>query len=557
MALTGTPIIILREGADQKRGRSAQRNNIMAAKAVANAVASTLGPRGRDKLLVDSLGDVLITNDGATVLDELDVQHPAAKMLVQVSKVVDEQTGDGTTSSVILAGELLSKADDLLEKKIHPTVIVESYKKATDKAIEILNEIAQKDVTDDDLLKIAITAMNSKAVAGQRKQLAEMVVDAVKAIYEEGKGGKPGIADLERINIIQKQGKSLSDTELIKGVVIDKEVVHSRMPKKAEGAKIALLNLALENKKTEFSAKIHIDDASLMDSFLDQEEAIIREMVDQIVATGANVVFSQKGIDDLAQHFLAKNGILAARRVKKSDMERMSRATGAKIVTTLEDISADDLGTAGSVDEQKIADEKLIFVRDAPHPKSVALIIRGANKYFTDEAERAIHDALCVVRDTIEDGTYVAGGGASEIYLSKKINEFAKTFAGREQLAVKAFAEALEAVPKTLAENAGLNAMDVLLELRASTAPTTGMNILVQSDQVTDTLEAGIVEPLRVKKQIIRSASEAAELILRIDDVIIGKESPGGPPGGGPPGMGGGPPGMGGMGGMGGMPGMM
>ncbi|MHA2105437.1 MAG: thermosome subunit beta [Candidatus Hodarchaeales archaeon] len=555
MALTGTPIIILKEGADQKRGRSAQKNNIMAAKAVANAVASTLGPRGRDKLLVDTLGDVLITNDGATVLDELDVQHPAAKMIVQVSKVVDEQTGDGTTSSVILAGELLSKADELLEKKIHPTLMVESYKKATDKAIEILNEIAQKGTSDEELLKIASTAMNSKAVAGQRDQLSKMVVEAVKAIYEEGKEGKSGSADLDRINIIQKQGKSLSDTELIKGVVIDKEVVHSRMPKKIEGAKIALLNLALENKKTEFSAKIHIDDASLMDSFLDQEETIIREMVDKIVDTGANVVFSQKGIDDLAQHFLAKKGVLCARRVKKSDMERMGRATGAKIATTLEEISADDLGSAGSVDEQKIGDEKLIFVRDAPHPKAVALIIRGANKYFTDEAERAIHDALCVVRDTLEDGTYVSGGGSTEMWLSKQLNEFAKTFTGREQIAVQAFAQSFEAIPKTLAENAGLNAMDVLLELRAAETPTIGINVLLSADHVTDTLEAGIVEPLRVKKQIIRSASEAAELILRIDDVIMGKESPGGgmPPGG----MGGMPPGMGGMGGMGGMPGMM
>ncbi|MFV2014770.1 MAG: thermosome subunit beta, partial [Candidatus Heimdallarchaeota archaeon] len=452
--LTGQPIIILRES-EQTKGRQAQRNNIMAARAVANAVQSTLGPRGRDKLLVDTLGDVLITNDGATILDELDIQHPAAKMLVQVSKTVDEQTGDGTTSSVILAGELLRRAEDLLDKAVHPTLIVQAYKEASDKAIEFLKELAVKTDKDEDLVNIAKTALNSKAVSGEREYLARFAVDAVKAVFEDGQ------ADLDRISILQKHGKSLKDSELIKGVVIDKEVVHSRMPKSISNAKIALLNIALENKKTEFDAKIRINDASQVSAFLDEEEKLIQEMVDKIISSGATVVFSQKGIDDLAQHFLAKAGILAARRVKKSDMERIAKSTGANVVTNLDDLSASDLGSAGKVNEDKLGDEKVIYVKDAPNPKSVAIIIRGANKYFTDEAERAVHDSLCVVRDTLEDGTVVGGGGYVEIILSKKLKDFATTYSGREQLAVLAFAESLEIIPKTLAENAGLSSMDI------------------------------------------------------------------------------------------------
>ena len=543
--LTGQPIIILKEGTERSRGRQAQHNNIAAARAVANAVQSTLGPRGRDKLLVDTLGDVLITNDGATILDELDIQHPAAKMLVQVSKTVDEQTGDGTTSSVILTGELLRRAEELLEMKVHPTLIVQAYKNAADKAIEYLKEMGVKTDKDEDLINIAKTALNSKVVTGERDFLAKFAVESVKSVLDEG------TADLDRISIIQKHGKSLADSELIKGVVIDKEVVHSRMPKTIEGAKIALLNVALENKKTEFDAKIRINDASQVSAFLDEEERIIQEMVEKIIKTGANVVFSQKGIDDLAQHFLAKAGILAARRVKKSDMERISRSTGAKILTNLDDLSADDLGTAGAVNEDKLGDEKVIYVRDAPHAKSVALILRGANKYFTDEAERSFHDALCVVRDALEDGTIVGGGGYVEINLSKKLSEFAKTFSGREQLAVQAFAESLEVIPKTLAENAGLTSMDILIQMRNTNQ---GFNILAEKDHVMDTFLAGIVEPVRVKKQVISSAAEAAELILRIDDVIMSKSSG---DAGAPPGMGGMPPGMGGMGGMGGMPPMM
>ena len=543
--LTGQPIIILREGTERSRGKQAQHNNITAVRAVANAVQSTLGPRGRDKLLVDTLGDVLITNDGATILKELDIQHPAAKMLVQVSKTVDEQTGDGTTSSVILTGELLRRAEELLDMKVHPTVIVQAYKKAADKAIEILKEMGIKTDAEQQLVNIAKTALNSKSVSGAREFLAKFSVEAVKSVFEDGS------ADLERISIIQKHGKALTNSELIKGVVIDKEVVHSRMPKKVKGAKVALLNLALENKKTEFSAKIKISDATQISAFLDEEEHIIQEMVEKIIKTGANVVFSQKGIDDLAQHFLAKAGIMAVRRVKKSDMERLARSTGAKIVTNLDDLSAADLGTSGPVNEDKLGEEKVIYVRDAPHAKSVAVILRGANKYFTDEAERSFHDSLCVVRDALEDGTIVGGGGYVEINLSKKLSEYATTFSGREQLAVKAFAESLEVIPKTLAENAGLSSMDILIQMRNKNM---GFNILAEKDHVCNTFEAGIVEPIRVKKQVISSAAEAAELILRIDDVIMSKSSGDAGAGGMPPGMGGMPPGMGGMGGM---PGMM
>lgn len=538
--LTGQPIIILREGTERSRGRQAQHNNIAAVRAVANAVQSTLGPRGRDKLLVDTLGEVLITNDGATILKELDIQHPAAKMLVQVSKTVDEQTGDGTTSSVILTGELLRRAEELLEMKVHPTVIIQAYKKSARKAIEYLKELSVKTVDEQQLINIAKTALNSKAVSGAKEFLAKFSVEAVKSVFENGS------ADLEQISIIQKHGKSLTDSELIKGVVIDKEVVHSRMPKKIEGAKIALLNLALENKKTEFNAKITISDASQVSEFLNEEEKIIQEMVTKIIKTGANVVFSQKGIDDLAQHFLAKAGIMAVRRVKKSDMERLARSTEAKIITNLDDLSITDLGNSGSVNEDKLGEEKVIYVRDAPHAKSVAVIIRGANKYFTDEAERSFHDSLCVVRDAIEDGTIVGGGGFVEINLSKKLAEFAKTFTGREQLAVQAFAESFEIIPKTLAENAGLSSMDILIQMRSRNM---GCNILTDKDFVCNTFDAGIVEPIRVKKQVILSAVEASELILRIDDVLMSKSS--GKEGGMPPNMGG----MGGMGGL--PPGMM
>ena len=546
MQLGGQPVIILREGTERSQGRDAQRNNIQAAIALADAVRSALGPRGMDKLLVDSLGDVVITNDGATILDEIDVQHPAAKMLVQVAKVQDQEVGDGTTTSVIIAGELLKRAEKLLDQKIHPTVIIGGFKLAADKSTEILQSIANKiDVSDDDNLKaIARTSLNSKSVGGAKELLAKMAVEATRTVMENE------LVDIDMISIIQKQGKSLTDSELIKGLVIDKEVVNSRMPNSDKEAKIALIDVALEIKKTEFDAKIRISEASMMDAFLDQEQTMIQEMIDKIENSGATTLLCQKGIDDLAQHFLAKKGILAVRRVKKSDMEKLSRATGATIVTNLNDLTSEDLGEAGMVEEVPIGDEKLLYVRDCPNPKSVSIVLRGGTKYITDEAERALHDALCVVRDVLEDGWAVAGAGSPEIELHKGLKEYAGTVKGREQMAVDAFADAVEIIPRTLAENAGLDSIDILVELRAAHEKgNTNIGIDVTTGKTLDAFKNGIIEPLRVKRQALQSAREAAELILRIDDVIQSK-STGGAPGGMPPGMGGMPPGMGGMGGM-------
>ncbi len=552
--MSGQPVFILREGTERSRGRDAQRSNIMAARAIADAVRSTLGPRGMDKMLVDTLGDVVITNDGATILDEIDVQHPAAKMMVQVAKTQDDEVGDGTTTSVVIAGELLRRAEILLDQKVHPTIIVNGYKMATNKATELLDKMAEKlSISDEEKLKyIAQTALNSKAVGSAKDLLSDIAVKAVKHVYDGTK------ADIDLISVQQKQGKSLDDTEFIAGVVVDKEVVHARMPKKIQGAKIALLNAALEIKKTEFDSKIRISDATMMTAFLEEEERMLREMVQKVIATGANVVLCQKGIDDMAQHFLAKEGILAARRVKKSDMEKLSKATQGKIITSIEALSADDLGAAGLVEERKIGDEKLLYIEDCALPKAVSVVIRGASKYVTDEVERALHDALCIVRNVAEDGFAVAGGGAPQVEIARSLREFSESIEGREQLAVKAFAEALEIIPKTLAENAGLDGIDILVQLReahAKGSKWTGIEVI--EGKTGDLFNGGILEPLRVVRQAIRSASEATELILRIDDVIQSKELKGGE-GGMPPGMGGMPPGMGGMPpGMGGMPGMM
>ncbi|MFX1284357.1 MAG: thermosome subunit beta [Promethearchaeota archaeon] len=549
MQLGGQPVIVLKEGTERSRGRDALRNNIQAAIAVADSVRSALGPRGLDKLLVDSLGDVVITNDGATILDEIDVQHPAAKLLVQVAKTQDQEVGDGTTTSVIVAGELLKRAEKLLDRKIHPTVIISGFKLASDKCTEILQSIANKIDPNNEthLQNVAKTSLNSKATGGAKDLLAEIAVKATKAVMEEGK------VDIDMISLIQKQGKGLHDSELVQGIVIDKEVVNNRMPSSVKAAKIALIDLALEIKKTEFDAKIRITDASMMDAFLDQEQNMIKGMVDKIHESGANVVLCQKGIDDLAQHFLAKEGILAVRRVKKSDIEKLSKATGARIVTNIKDLTADDLGNAGFVEEVQIGDEKLIYIKECANPKSVSIVLRGGTKYITDEGERALHDALCVVRDVLEDGWAVAGAGSPEIELHKGLKEYAGTIKGREQMAVDAFADAVEIIPRTLAENAGLDSIDVLVELRAAHEKgNTSIGINVDTGKNVDAFEAGIIEPLRVKRQALRSAREAAELILRIDDVIASKslgEGPGGmPPGGMPPG---------GMGGMGGYPPMM
>ena len=518
----GQPVLILKEGTSRRRGREAQRNNIMAARIVAEVLRSTLGPRGMDKMLIDSLGDITITNDGATILDEIEVEHPAAKMMVEVAKTQDDMVGDGTTTAVVLAGELLKRAEELLDQNIHPTVIVSGYRKAVQKAIEILNKIGVEiDLEDRETLKkIALTSMSSKAIGAAKEHLAEIAIDAVKQIVEE-RGGKR-VADIDNIQIIKKEGKSIFDTQLVNGIIIDKEVVHPGMPKRISEAKIALLNCPLEVEKTEFNAEIRIRDPAQMKAFLDQETRMLKEMVDKIKAVGANVVFCQKGIDDMAQHFLAKEGILAARRVKQSDMEKLARATGGRIVTDLDDLKSEDLGTAGLVEERKVGDDKMIFVEKCKNPRSVAILIRAGLERMVDEAERAMHDALSVVSDVIENNKIVAGGGAIEAEIAKHLRDYATTVGGREQLAIEAFAESIEIIPKTLAENAGLEPIDIMVELRAAHEKTDGqfMGIDVYNGKIVNMYEKGVIEPLAVKEQAIKSAAEAASMILRIDDVI-------------------------------------
>jgi thermosome len=552
--LGGVPVLILKEGAERTRGRDAQRTNIMAARVIAEAVRSTLGPRGMDKMLVDSLGDVTITNDGAAILDEIDVQHPAAKMLVGVAKTQDDEVGDGTTTAVVIAGELLKRAEELLDQKIHPTLIVSGYKKAADKAKEILDEIAVNvDPNDEDtLMKIAVTSMNSKSVLGAKDHFARISVDAIKQIAEE-KDGKLE-ANRDMVNIIKKQGKSILETELVQGMVVDKELVHPAMPKIIKDAKIALLDAAVEIEKTEFDAEIRISDPTQMQAFLDEEQSLLKQMVQSIKDSGANVIFCQKGIDDTAQHYLAKEGIAAVRRVKKSDMEKLAKATGGTVVTNLKELKPEHLGYAGIVEEVKLANDKVVYVRECKNPKAVTIVVRGGTEHVVDEGERALNDSLSVVRDVLEDQKMVAGGGAPETEVAKRLRDYAESIGGREQLAIEAFADSLEIIPKTLAENAGHDQLDVIVKLRA--AHENGglwMGVDINTGDVSDMLKKGVVEPLRVKKQAIVSASEAAEMILRIDDVIASKphsteSGAGGPPGaGGMPGRGGMPPGMGGM----------
>ncbi|NHI89496.1 MAG: thermosome subunit [Candidatus Thorarchaeota archaeon] len=550
--LSGTPVLILKEGTSRTRGKSAQGNNIMAGIVISDAVKSTLGPRGMDKMLVDSLGDVTITNDGASILKEIDVQHPAAKMLVEVAKSQDQETGDGTTTSVVIAGELLKRAQELLEKKIHPTIIVGGYQKAAEQASKILKDISvSMEGTDKKVLTgVAATSMNSKSVVGSKDHFAKIAVDAVLQIAEE-KDGKHE-ADIEMIEVIKKQGKSLTETELVKGMVVDKEVVHASMPRRLENAKIALVNAAIEVEKTEFDAEIKIDSPDQIKAFLDEEERMLTGMVDKIVATGANVLVCQKGIDDVAQHYLAKAGIMAMRRAKKSTLEKLAKATGGKIATSLDELSKDYLGSAGLVEEVKIGDDKLVYVRDCKDPKAVSIVIRGGTEHVVDEAERAMHDALCVVRNVVEDTTYVGGGGATESEIARKLQAYAKKVGGREQLAIEAFAESLLIIPKTLAENGGHDPIDIIADLNKDHSKETGIwhGVDVMKGKSADMMKAGVIEPARVKSQAIRSAAEAAQMILRIDDVIAAKASAGPPAGAG--GM---PPG--GMGGYGGMPGMM
>ena len=534
----GQPILILKEGTSRKRGRDAQTNNIMAAKVIAEVLRTTLGPRGMDKMLIDGLGDITITNDGAAILDEIDVQHPAAKMMVEVAKTQDDMVGDGTTTSVILAGELLSKGGELLDQNIHPTVIVKGYRKAVDAAVEALAKLAITVNIDDraTLKKVSMTSMGSKAVGNARSHLSDITIDAVKLIAE--KRGDKMIADIDNIQRVKKVGKSLLDTQLIKGIIIDKELVHSGMPKRVENAKIALLDSPVEVEKTEFSAEIRIRDPNQMQAFLDKETNMLKNMVAKIKASGATVLFCQKGIDDMAQHFLAKEGIIAARRVKQSDMEKLARATGGNVITKLDDLKIGDLGKAGIVEERKVGDDKMIFVEKCKEPRSVAILIRAGLERMVDEADRAMNDALSVVADVIEDNKIVAGGGATESEIAKVLRAFATTVGGREQLAIEAFAASLEIVPKTLAENAGLESIDILAGLRAAHEKKNGhlMGVDVFKGEIVNSYEDGVVEPLKVKEQAMKSATEVAAMILRIDDVIASTKPRGGAPPGGMPG---------------------
>jgi len=535
MGMGNTPILILKEGTKRDKGKDAQYNNIQAAKAIADAVRSTLGPRGMDKMLVDSLGDVVITNDGAIILKEIDVDHPAAKMLVEVAKTQDEQAGDGTTTAVILAGELLKKAVDLIESNIHPTIIAGGYRLAAAKAQEVLDSISEPvSIDDKDTLKlIASTSMISKSVSGSREGLSDLTVDAITAVAE--KEGDKWDVDMDNIQIVKKTGGSMNDTEFIKGIIIDKEPVHPAMPKKVEDAKIALLDAAIEVQKTEIDAKIEITDPSQIAAFLAEEENMLRKMVDSIKATGANAVFVQKGIDDLAQHFLAKEGIFALRRVKKSDMMKLAKATGAVVVTKIEELTADELGIASMLEVRKLGEEELTFITGCQNPKAVSLLLRGGTEQVIDEVERSLDDAMSVVAVAIEDGRMATGGGSTASEIALRLREYAATVGGREQIAIDAYASAMEVIPTALAENAGLDPIDVLINLRKAHKDgkvNAGLN--VYTGKIVDMRAENIVEPIRVGRQAINSSTDAAVMILRIDDVIAARAGPGVGPGGAP-----------------------
>ena len=536
------PILLLKEGSTETKDKDAQRNNITAAKLVTEMVKSSLGPRGMDKMLVDTLGDVTITNDGATILKEIDVQHPAAKMMVEISKATDNEVGDGTTSVVILAGALIEKAEDLITKDVHPTIIVDGYRKSAQKAIEILNKIAQRidGNENNELLKIAKTSMQTKLVSKEADELAQVVVKAVLQVSDQLDSKYK--VDIDDIKVEKKAGGSLRNTTLIQGIVLDKEVVHGGMPKRIENAKIALLNSALEIEKTEFDAKINISSPDQMKMFLEEENRMLKDMVDKIKNAGANVVICQKGIDDIAQHYLAKSDILTVRRVKESDMTKLARATAARIVNNIDDLIPENLGNADLVEERKVENDKWVFIEGCKHPKSVTILIRGGSQRVVDEAERSIHDALMVTKDVLEKPFIVAGGGSPEAYVAGRLREWTSTLSGREQLAAEKFADALEVIPITLAENAGMDPIDTTTDLRAKQSKgSKWMGIDVKAAKITDISKLDIFEPLSVKEQIIKSATEVASMILRIDDVIASSKSAGGgmPPGG----MGGMPPG--------------
>jgi thermosome len=526
----GQPVLILPEGTMRQSGKGAQKQNIAAAKAIAEAVRTTLGPKGMDKMLVDSIGDIVITNDGVTILEEMEIEHPVAKMMVEVAKTQNEEVGDGTTTAVIIAGELLKEAEDLLDQNIHPTVITRGFKIAKDQSLKILNDIARPvSLKDDNLLKeIALTSMSGKSIERTSPVLADLVVKAVKevAVVENGKV----VVDTDDIKREKKHGGSADDTELVRGIVIDKEVSHPSMPKKVENAKIALLDVALEVKETETDAQIRITAPEQIQAFVEQEQKMLKNMVEKVASSGANVLICQKGIDDVAQHYLAKRGILATRRVKKSDMDKLAKATGGRIVTSLDDLAPTDLGFARLVEEKKVGGEAMLFVRDCKNPKAVTILVRGSTEHVVDEVDRSIEDAIGAVASAVEVGKIVAGAGAPEAELANRLRKFAEQFSGREQLAIIGFANAMEVVPRALAENAGLDPIDILVELRSAHdkgITTAGVN--VEKGKIEDAFSFGVVEPLKVKTQAVNSASEAAEMILRIDDIIsAGKLSKGG-----------------------------
>lgn len=537
--LAGQPVLILKEGTTRRRGKEAQYSNIEVALVIEEILKSSFGPKGMDKMMVSGIGDITITNDGATILDELDVQHPAAKMMVEVAKTQDDVVGDGTTTAVILAGELLKKAQELIDKNIHPSLIVSGYRKALEKVLEELKRLGVKvDINDKEIMKkTALTSIHSKSAGSSEDQLAEIAIGAIKEILE--KRGEKIIADIDNVQIVKKVGKNVLETELVKGIIVDKEVVNSDMPKSVAKAKIALLDCPLEIEKTEFSAEITIKNPVQMKAFLDEESKMLKEMTDTIKAADANVVICQKGIDDAAQQFLAKNSILAVRRIKKSDMEKLAKATGARVVTSISDLRARDLGTAALVEERKVGEDKMVFVEGCKNPKSVSILIRASLDRMVDETERTIIDALSVLSDLAEESVIVAGGGSIETEIAKRLRKEASKVGGREQLAIEAFAEALEIVPTTLAENGGLDPIDILVALRSAHEKNTGVwsGIELPSGKVTDMMRAGIIEPIQVKEQAIKSAVEAASMILRIDDVIAGKPPGEGPKPGAAPGM--------------------
>lgn len=535
----GQQVIVLREDTQRSKGRDARKSNMMAAQIIAEVLKTTLGPRGMDKMLIDSLGDITITSDGATILDEIDVQHPAAKMMIEVAKTQDKEVGDGTTTAVLLAGELLKKAGELLEDKIHPSIIISGYRKAAEKALETLEGVS-KDVDLDDrdtLMKLSNTSIRSKAVSSVRDHLSGIVIDAIKQVVEERDGTV--IADVDNVQIVKKVGEGLRDTQLVKGIIVDKEVVHAGMPKKIKKAKIMLLDTPLEVKKTEFDAEIKITSPDSIKAFLDQESDMLKRKVDQVMETGANVLFCQKGIDDVAQHYLAKAGVLSARRVKKSDMEKLAKATGGKVVNNLADLKKSDLGVCGVVEEKKVGNDKMIFVEECKDPKAVAIFIRAGLERMIDEAERSLNDALYVISDVAKTPKMVAGGGSVEMEMSKAVRGYAAQVGGREQLAIEAFADALEIIPRTLAENAGLDILDTMVAMKTAHAKKEGayMGVNVYDEGVIDMMGAGVVEPTVVKEQAIKSGIEVASMILRIDDVVAAKSGgpdmgAGGPPGG-------------------------